>query len=511
MEKLFNNAQPGGGSIKKTKSVELPPKTTPLPTKALLSKQASDIVQSPYFSNKKKATTSRPLRTPLKETPKYRKILQVVDSDTDSDEEENEEAFPDDSDDSYKIGDSTKSSRSSSSSSTSAPDDDNLRKKAPSKKPRKKPQKDNSRKGMDFTQIASSDSELEDSVIFIDRNAIVQPIQIKQEQNSSSIVVEGGKRKLFSDLNYNTPVSSVSSPEEEEEKEDQPSSIKTKKQLTPPKELRFPWLHEFTPIRNKNVDKLKNSPRPVGQCGFLASLDMKIGKAIADPLAVTYRELYKQKREELADKLFAIYNEKVFEGALTAVPLKWNKKLLTTAGRCVNMAKFGKRMAEVELSEKVLTSADRLRCTLIHEMCHAAAWLVDGEKKGHAGHWKRWTERAVKELPELPRITVRHDYNIEYKYTYQCKKCLAKSEMHSRTKKAETIRCRFCHGDIEILLNKRTKTGEVFKTPVRAASGFALFVKENYKKLKNPQLKHADVMKLLSQNFAEMKVVKEGE
>ena len=170
------------------------------------------------------------------------------------------------------------------------------------------------------------------------------------------------------------------------------------------------------------------------------------------------------------------------------------------------MAKLGRRMAEVELSEKVLTSADRLRCTLIHEMCHAAAWIVDGEKKGHAGHWRRWTERAVQALPELPKVTVRHDYNIEYKYTYQCTKCAAKTQMHSKTKKAENIRCRFCHGDIEILLNKKTKTGEVMKTPVRAASGFALFVKENYKRLKQPQLKHADVMKLLSADFQNMKV-----
>ena len=33
------------------------------------------------------------------------------------------------------------------------------------------------------------------------------------------------------------------------------------------------------------------------------------------------------------------------------------------------------RISKIELSSKVIDSADRLRDTLIHEMCHAAAWI----------------------------------------------------------------------------------------------------------------------------------------
>ena len=34
---------------------------------------------------------------------------------------------------------------------------------------------------------------------------------------------------------------------------------------------------------------------------------------------------------------------------------------------------------------------DRIRDTLIHEMCHAATWLIDGTKKaGHGPLWKAW-------------------------------------------------------------------------------------------------------------------------
>lgn len=41
--------------------------------------------------------------------------------------------------------------------------------------------------------------------------------------------------------------------------------------------------------------------------------------------------------------------------------------------------------------------------------------------------------------------------------------------------------------------------------PVRQASGFAKFVKDKYKDFKNPGVTHSDVMKLLSNAFAELK------
>lgn len=47
------------------------------------------------------------------------------------------------------------------------------------------------------------------------------------------------------------------------------------------------------------------------------------------------------------------------------------------------------RSSAIELSDKVLTGPDRLRCTLIHEMCHAATWIYNGEN-GHGKTWKAW-------------------------------------------------------------------------------------------------------------------------
>lgn len=84
-------------------------------------------------------------------------------------------------------------------------------------------------------------------------------------------------------------------------------------------------------------------------------------------------------------------------------------------------AKTGKKH-RVELSEKVLTSADRLRCTLIHELCHAAAWILHGER-GHGTCWKAYARKANQTFAELPIISRCHNYDIQYKYTYKCDMC----------------------------------------------------------------------------------------
>lgn len=81
-------------------------------------------------------------------------------------------------------------------------------------------------------------------------------------------------------------------------------------------------------------------------------------------------------------------------------------------------------------------------------------------------------------------------------------------QTHSKSKKVEEIRCSICKGEIELFLNKKNKDGEIVHTPVREPTGFAKFVQEKYKEFKRPDLKHADVMKILSTEFATLSVHK---
>ncbi|NXA36938.1 ACRC protein, partial [Eudromia elegans] len=91
--------------------------------------------------------------------------------------------------------------------------------------------------------------------------------------------------------------------------------------------------------------------------------------------ASQYVKYFKKNKEDLTQKLYHLYNNTIFERKLPEkMEIIWNKKMRKTAGYCVTgqtKSPEAQRYARIELSEKVCDSADRLRDTLIHEICHA--------------------------------------------------------------------------------------------------------------------------------------------
>lgn len=74
---------------------------------------------------------------------------------------------------------------------------------------------------------------------------------------------------------------------------------------------------------------------------------------------------------------------------------------------------------------------DRLRDTLIHEVCHAATWLINGVRDGHGRFWRFYANKSAVIHPELPVVTRCHSYEINYKFTYECVRCKATWVMFS--------------------------------------------------------------------------------
>jgi len=67
----------------------------------------------------------------------------------------------------------------------------------------------------------------------------------------------------------------------------------------------------------------------------------------------------------------------------------------------------------------VVDCEDRLRETLLHELCHAAAWVVDGVRKPpHGPHFYAWGAKATA-ATGLP-VTRCHAYAIAFKHTWKC-------------------------------------------------------------------------------------------
>lgn len=119
------------------------------------------------------------------------------------------------------------------------------------------------------------------------------------------------------------------------------------------------------------------------------------------PVSKSMRLEFTRQRDALTQQYFDMFNETVFEHSLSEAHILWSKILRTTAGycKCRTKSQQNQRMAEIELSIKVVDSEDKLKNTLMHEMCHAAAWLVDGiTKPPHGECFKKWASLAMKRV-----------------------------------------------------------------------------------------------------------------
>jgi predicted SprT family Zn-dependent metalloprotease len=180
-----------------------------------------------------------------------------------------------------------------------------------------------------------------------------------------------------------------------------------------------------------------------------------------------------RQRKSIAERIFVEYDRAVFKGALTkegACTLKWSKRLLTTAGLTRNH-RGGK--STVVLSTSLIDRDVRLRFTLMHELCHAAAWIVDGcSKPPHGEVFRKWGARAERLVPGM-KVGVTHDYKIEYKHTWKCQNAEC-GEVYGRTRRCIDVnrhRCGKCKSHL-VELVKPAK-------PKAPPSEYQRFVQDN--------------------------------
>uniref|UniRef100_T1HYU0 SprT-like domain-containing protein n=1 Tax=Rhodnius prolixus TaxID=13249 RepID=T1HYU0_RHOPR len=134
---------------------------------------------------------------------------------------------------------------------------------------------------------------------------------------------------------------------------------------------------------------------------FLSSLSDKTFGLRCHPGALFFKRHFNRTKASLARHLYYIYNEHVFDKKLPDdMPIKWSKKLtsscgITTTKVDINPDTNSKRyLAYITLSKKIITTAERLRDTMLHEMCHAAVWLINRSTDSHGPIWKLWIGRS---------------------------------------------------------------------------------------------------------------------
>uniref|UniRef100_A0A3P9NLC5 Germ cell nuclear acidic peptidase n=1 Tax=Poecilia reticulata TaxID=8081 RepID=A0A3P9NLC5_POERE len=300
--------------------------------------------------------------------------------------------------------------------------------------------------------------------------------------------------------------------------------LKKKNNLTSPKTSKesetklvvsAPAVKPFTTPSSKPI---KEKPHDVKTHGISSILKPKVSQTDPRPAAVSriavcktpgcflesltvpgsiYGSIFRKNKEELTSKLYQLYNTSVFDNKLpTNMSVTWNKKMRKTAGYCVTGQEKGggNRYARIELSDKVCDSADRLRDTLIHEMCHAATWLINGVRDGHGNLWRLYARKSTLMHPELPMVTRCHSYDIKYKFQYRCTRCQNTIGRHSKSLDTQRFVCALCKGQLVLLTASKP----------RAPTPFATFVKENYGSVRKELAgqSHAEVMRKLSTDFA---------
>jgi predicted SprT family Zn-dependent metalloprotease len=174
---------------------------------------------------------------------------------------------------------------------------------------------------------------------------------------------------------------------------------------------------------------------------------------------------FADQRVTAAERLMTMFDNDVLDGRLKgSVSLRWNNRLTKTAGVTVMKRTSSdisiRRMAVVELSTKVVDDAERLYGTLAHELCHAAAWVLDGvSRPPHGVEFKRWA-RVFQEYDGDLHISTCHSYAILYPFVYECGGCGYEFGRHSMSIDTDKKVCGRCQGALtlrspEVPVNRR--------------------------------------------------------
>ncbi|XP_037730066.1 uncharacterized protein LOC119560606 isoform X2 [Drosophila subpulchrella] len=148
----------------------------------------------------------------------------------------------------------------------------------------------------------------------------------------------------------------------------------------------LPSREEMASICGRHKSSIACLERHPNFYRFVESLHPTTPINMCHPLALTYRERsFKSCKEELAKTLFNIFNHAIFQCGLHA-PIVWKSSLRKSCER-VAIDASGQRSAYILLWKKI-SQPGMLIKMLLHEMCHAAAFVFNRET-GHGDHCRR--------------------------------------------------------------------------------------------------------------------------
>ncbi|KAI8898764.1 SprT-like family-domain-containing protein [Globomyces pollinis-pini] len=162
-------------------------------------------------------------------------------------------------------------------------------------------------------------------------------------------------------------------------------------------------------------------------------------------------------RDRLSKKYYTEFNRNVFNNSLPSdMEIAWSKRLNKTAGRTLLIKSRAEckdlYQCKIELATKVVDTEFKLRNTLIHEMCHAAVWIIEHSDIPHGTSFKRWGSLVTKKYPDL-KVSTCHQYQINFKYNYVCvnEECALTYGRHSKSINTQVLGCGACSSKLKLI------------------------------------------------------------
>ncbi|POS86856.1 hypothetical protein EPUL_002481 [Erysiphe pulchra] len=286
------------------------------------------------------------------------------------------------------------------------------------------------------------------------------------------------------------------------------------------------WNDQFSPSKilfprskvSSSNYKLENSKPLIRPSNVLTKIDKKSKEA---------KKQFSEKKIALAESFLHELDDKITGGEISklaassgGVKITWNKKLNSTAGRAnwkcekirsKNSLTNGEpeppkviHHATIELAEKVIDDEIRLLNVMSHEFCHLATFMISNVKTNpHGKEFKSWATKCSKLFADRGvHVTTKHNYDIDYKYIWQCENCGVEVKRHSKSVNPARHRCGAC-------MSKLIQTKPAPRMNVKT-NEYQTFVRENMKMLreKNPGSPQKEIMSLVGKNYQEMKALR---
>ncbi|BFG06059.1 uncharacterized protein DMAD_04653 [Drosophila madeirensis] len=233
--------------------------------------------------------------------------------------------------------------------------------------------------------------------------------------------------------------------------------------------------------------------------GFVESLNPKTAINMCHPRALTYRNTdFAKCKVDLAEVLYEIFNHSIFRCGLQT-KIVWKSRMSTASTSELGFNVSGHRTARILLCKKNISQASLLIKLLLHEMCHVAAFVFNGEI-GHGDSCRKWGNQSIQLIPDLALIT-----NCEARYKYSCPLCSRFSFGRMEFKNdSERLRCHYCQFEVKVERWSRT---DPYKLPGlnKSETAFIAFVRENYLLVEDKESTHSSKMQLLNRQFMDKK------